>query len=81
MYEFWHGTRVSLHHADGTVEDVPTGAGEDLYSINIRRFKEFIEDQGAPTAAAEEGLKALAVALATERSMADGRTISIDELN
>ena len=72
---------VSLHHAAGTVEDVPTGADEDLYSINIRRFKEFLEDQGAPTATAEEGLKALAVALAAERSMADGRAISIDELN
>jgi predicted dehydrogenase len=63
------------------VEDVPTGADEDLYSINIRRFKEFLEDRDAPTATAEEGLKALAVALATERSMADGRTISIDELS
>jgi hypothetical protein len=36
---------------------------------------------GAPTATAEEGLKALAVALATEKSMADGRTVSINELN
>lgn len=72
---------VSVHHADGTVEDVPSEAGEDLYSINIRRFKEWVQDRGTPTATAEEGLKALAVALATERSMADGRTISIDELN
>lgn len=59
----------------------PPGANEDLYSINIRRFKEFLEDRGAPTATAEEGLKALAFALATEKSMADGRTIAIDELN
>lgn len=68
-------------HADGAVEDIPTGAGEDLYSINIRRFKEFIEERGTPTATAEEGLKAVAIALATERSIADGRTISLDELD
>lgn len=72
---------VSLHHADGTVQDVPTGAGEDLYSITIRRFTEYLADRGTPTASAEEGLRALAIALAAERSMTEGRTVSIDELN
>lgn len=44
---------VSVHYADGPVTDVPTGAGEDLYSINIRRFREFVEDRGTPTATAD----------------------------
>lgn len=71
---------VTLHHADSTTEDVPTGAGEDLYSINIRRFVEFLDDRGTPTATADEGLDALVVALAVERSLAEDRAIAIGEL-
>lgn len=71
---------VHLHHADGSVEQVPAGAGEDLYSINIRRFVEFIEGRGTPTATADEGLRALQVALAAEKSMAEGRTVTVEEV-
>ncbi|MEI2775017.1 MAG: Gfo/Idh/MocA family oxidoreductase [Tetrasphaera sp.] len=71
---------VTWHKPDGSVEDIPTGAGEDLYSINLRRFRDFISDEGTPTVTSDEGLLALAVALAAERSIGEARTIPLEEM-
>jgi 1,5-anhydro-D-fructose reductase (1,5-anhydro-D-mannitol-forming) len=70
---------VTLHTADG-IEPIDVDCSDDLYAINVRAFAAAIDGTGRATATGADGLKALQVALAAEKSLATGRTIKITDL-
>ena len=66
---------VLLRTSDGSV---PLSLmHENLYARSIRLFQEATGDVGAPAATGEDGVRSLALALATIEAAKSGREISI----
>jgi 1,5-anhydro-D-fructose reductase (1,5-anhydro-D-mannitol-forming) len=70
--------RLTVRRANGADLD-RAGDAEDLYAYGLRRFAQAIAGEGTPAASGEDGLRALAVALAIHRSAATGQAIDIDD--
>jgi 1,5-anhydro-D-fructose reductase (1,5-anhydro-D-mannitol-forming) len=69
---------VTLHTASG-VESIEVDVSDDLYHINVRAFAAAVRGEGRPTATGEDGLRALHVALAVEKSLKSGRTVELSD--
>jgi 1,5-anhydro-D-fructose reductase (1,5-anhydro-D-mannitol-forming) len=69
---------VTLHTASG-VESIEVDVSDDLYHINVRAFAAAVRGEGRPTATGEDGLRALQVALAVEKSLTSGRTVELSD--
>ena len=70
---------VEIHTADA-VERVEVDCTPDLYEIIVHAFLAATTGKGTPTATGEDGLLALQVALASERSAAEGRVVRLSGL-
>ena len=70
---------VELHTAAG-VEPIDVDVSDDLYHINVRAFAAAVRGEGRPTATGQDGLNALALALAVEESLRSGKTVNLTEL-
>jgi 1,5-anhydro-D-fructose reductase (1,5-anhydro-D-mannitol-forming) len=68
---------VVLRGPDG-VEELPVAGGEPIGQATVRAFEAAVHGEGRPTASGEDGLRALAVALATLESARDRRTVVLD---
>jgi 1,5-anhydro-D-fructose reductase (1,5-anhydro-D-mannitol-forming) len=86
-----HGTEGSLYatdvmtqrpvgaitlRRDGSEESIPV-AHENLYERSVRLFNAAVRGEGSPAASGEDGLRSLAVALATREAAASGRTVEV----
>jgi 1,5-anhydro-D-fructose reductase (1,5-anhydro-D-mannitol-forming) len=69
---------VTLHTVSG-VESIDVDVSDDLYHINVRAFAAAVRGDGRPTATGEDGLRALQVALAVERSLKSGCTVELSD--
>ncbi|WP_217375680.1 Gfo/Idh/MocA family protein [Paenarthrobacter ureafaciens] len=70
--------QVLLTTRNGT-RDVDVDCSDDLYVIGLRAFTAAVDGTGTPTADGRDGLMALKVALAAEKSATTGRTVRINE--
>jgi 1,5-anhydro-D-fructose reductase (1,5-anhydro-D-mannitol-forming) len=68
--------RVTLRR-NGSDEAIPLGAPEDPYAHVVRCFHQAIRGAGPPSATGEDGLRSLAVALATLESAQTGRRLTV----
>ena len=53
-------------------------AHEDLYARSVRLFQDAVAGRGAPAATGEDGVRSLAVALATLEAARSARETAID---
>ena len=75
-------TDGSVHlHRSGQVEPVDVDTSRSLYAILLEAFVAAVRGEGRPTVTGEEGLSALAVAIAAERAAAERRTVALSELS
>jgi 1,5-anhydro-D-fructose reductase (1,5-anhydro-D-mannitol-forming) len=70
---------VELRGPAGT-EELPVAAAEPIGHATVRAFEAAVSGEGEPTATGEDGLRSLAVALATLESARDRRTVVLDAL-
>jgi 1,5-anhydro-D-fructose reductase (1,5-anhydro-D-mannitol-forming) len=61
----------------GAKEELTLDPWENPYELAVTRFREALTGNGAPAATAEEGVRALAVALAVRASAREGREVAI----
>lgn len=69
-----------LRHRSGQ-EDIALPETEPLGQTTVRDFEAAVRGQGKPTASGEDGLRSLAVALASMESARSGRTVTLDSLS
>jgi 1,5-anhydro-D-fructose reductase (1,5-anhydro-D-mannitol-forming) len=67
---------VALHNADG--EQLLALARENLYERSVRNFHAAIRGEGAPSASGEDGVRSMAMALATLEAAHSGREAAVD---
>jgi 1,5-anhydro-D-fructose reductase (1,5-anhydro-D-mannitol-forming) len=67
-------------HTDAGIESIEVDTSDDLYHINVRAFAAAVRGEGRPTATADDGLRALKVALAVEESLRTGKTVNLADL-
>jgi 1,5-anhydro-D-fructose reductase (1,5-anhydro-D-mannitol-forming) len=67
---------VLLRSAAG--EEILPIAHEDLYQRSVRLFQDAVAGRGAPAASGEDGVRSLAVALATLEAARSARETTID---
>lgn len=70
---------VTLNDSQGS-RQIDVDVSRDLYSIILDGFGGAIDGTGVPTASGEDGLLALRVALAAQRSVETGRTVEMSEI-
>jgi len=66
-----------LRHRSGQ-EDLPLTETEPPGQATVRHFEAAVRGEGEPTADGEDGLRSLAVALASMESARSGRTVTLD---
>jgi 1,5-anhydro-D-fructose reductase (1,5-anhydro-D-mannitol-forming) len=69
-----------LRHRSGQ-EDIPLPEAEPLGHATVRDFEAAVRGDGRPSASGEDGLRSLAVALASTESARSGRTVTLDSLS
>jgi 1,5-anhydro-D-fructose reductase (1,5-anhydro-D-mannitol-forming) len=67
-------------HTGANVEPVEVDCTPGLYEIVLNAFVAAVRGNGRPTVTGSEGLLALRVALAAQRSAAEGRTVRLHDL-
>jgi 1,5-anhydro-D-fructose reductase (1,5-anhydro-D-mannitol-forming) len=75
-----HGPRAVLRHRSGQ-EEVSLPEAEPLGHATVRTFEAAVRGEGRPTASGEDGLRSLAVALASIESARTGRTVALDSFD
>jgi 1,5-anhydro-D-fructose reductase (1,5-anhydro-D-mannitol-forming) len=66
-----------LRHRSGQ-ENIPLSEAEPLGQATVRDFEAAVHGEGEPTASGEDGLRSLAVALASLESARSGQTVALD---
>jgi 1,5-anhydro-D-fructose reductase (1,5-anhydro-D-mannitol-forming) len=69
--------RVHLRRWD-KLESVDVGDQEDLYVHCVRHFNSAVRGMGSPVVSGEDGVRALAVALAVKEAAASGRHVEVE---
>jgi len=72
-----HEPTAVLRHRSGQ-EDIPLPRVEPPGQATVRAFEAAVRGEGEPTASGEDGLRSLAVALASLESARSGRTVGLD---
>ena len=75
-----HEPTAVLRHRSGQ-EDVPLPEAEPLGHATVRDFEAAVRGEGEPTASGEDGLRSLAVALASLESARSGQTVTLESFS
>ena len=75
-----HEPTAVLRHRSGH-EDIPLPEGEPLGHATVRAFEAAVRGEGEPTASGEDGLRSLAVALASLESARSRQTVTLDSFS
>ena len=71
---------VERHEVSVEEEVLEAGAHHGSTFVEHQRFREAILGGGAPEVCAQDGLRAVAMGVAAERSAAEGRPVAMEEL-